>query len=164
MCTAPYPSTRSPMRSIRVATTPTAASSSYADRARRQWRAVDQVLTCTASSLQRRPQSVAAYPATPARKPKQGDVCRKMVQAFSITQTARFVRNWGRLEHMAKPGCCRARAGRSDGGRDAEQLRTADTSEPVERERLPRDASRHLRVSLDVSVSADASSRLHEKN
>ena len=32
VCTAPCPSTRSPMRSIRVATTPTAASSSYADQ------------------------------------------------------------------------------------------------------------------------------------
>jgi hypothetical protein len=44
-------------RSFRVGTTPTAASSSYADQARCQWRAGDYVLTCTASSPQRRPQA-----------------------------------------------------------------------------------------------------------
>jgi hypothetical protein len=36
--------------------------------------------------------SVAANPAKSARKPKQGDVCQKMVQAFSTTQTAQYVR------------------------------------------------------------------------
>jgi len=38
----------------------------------------------------------------------------------------------------------------------ANQIRVADTAEYVERERLPRDASREFRASLDVSVSADA--------
>jgi hypothetical protein len=37
--------------------------------------------------------SVAANPAKSARKPKQGDVSRKVVQAFSTTQTAQYVRH-----------------------------------------------------------------------
>jgi hypothetical protein len=123
------------MRSNRVATTPTAASSSYADRTRRQWRAVDYVFTCTASSLQRRPrawlptrprQRASPSRATPVEKWCRRSALRRPRDSFGIGAASSTWLNRAVVE--------RAR-GRATG--DAEQLCIADTSEHVERERLP---------------------------
>jgi len=98
------------------------------------------------SSPQRRPQAWLA-----SAQAKQGGVCRKT--AFSITQTTRFASALGPHRAHGSTGRRRACRGRATG---ANQIRVADTAEYVERERLPRDASREFRASLDVSVSADA--------
>jgi hypothetical protein len=52
-----------------------------------------------ASSPQRRPEAWLV-----GAQAKQGGVCRKTVQAFSITQTTDSLRHWSRIEHMAQPG------------------------------------------------------------
>ena len=80
-------STRSPMRSISGVRTLTAGSSSYADQARCQSQA------------------------------QAGRRLSKMVQALSITQSARFVSVWVASSTWLHRAVCRAREGPSDGGR-----------------------------------------------
>ena len=110
-----------------------------------------------ASSPRRRPQAWLA-----SAQAKQGGVCRKMVQAFSITQSDAIRFGIGVASSTwLQPGVCRAC--RPSDGR-ANQLRIADTLNMLNENDFPGTQAENFRVSLDVSVSADASVGLREKN
>lgn len=64
--------------------------------------------------------TVAANPAKSVRKPKQSDVCRKIVRAFSTTQTAQY------LLHLRSTGtCCRHGPKTAIGSRPARYIAAA---------------------------------------